>query len=72
MTSTALLDEIRQLSPTDRMQLLEEIWMSIADEGKLPITEAQKRELDRRLANMEGNPEKGLTWREVVSDVEGD
>ena len=71
MASTALLDEIRQLSLPERLQLLDEIWLSIADDERLPIPDEQKRLLDQRLPSMGERPEKGLTWREVVEDIEG-
>jgi putative addiction module component (TIGR02574 family) len=44
------LEEILQLSVAERIQLAEDIWDSIAaDPGSLPLSAAQKQELDRRL-----------------------
>ncbi len=48
---------IDRLPIPQRLQLLEEIWDSIAVEGQLPeLPDEHKRELDRRLANLETNP----------------
>lgn len=43
------LKEILQLSVAERVQLAEDIWDSIvAFPESLPVTDAQRRELDRR------------------------
>jgi putative addiction module component (TIGR02574 family) len=48
------------LSVPERILLLEEIWDSIsATSENVPLTEAQKVELDRRLAACEAGPEAG-------------
>jgi len=43
------IDEILQLPPADRLEIAEQIWNSILPED-LKITEAQKDELDSRIA----------------------
>lgn len=49
------LEELRQLSIAERIQLVEDLWDSIAaDAPDAPLTEAQKVELDRRLATPDG------------------
>jgi putative addiction module component (TIGR02574 family) len=43
------MSEIQQLSVKDRIELVEAIWDSIAIEAdKIPLTEQQRLELDRR------------------------
>jgi putative addiction module component (TIGR02574 family) len=57
---------IDQLSVGERLALLGELWDSIAAEpDQVPITEAQKQDLQRRLAAIEANPTAGSTWEEV-------
>jgi putative addiction module component (TIGR02574 family) len=57
---------IDQLSAAQRILLVEEIWDSIAaEEAAIPLTEAQKQDLQRRLAACEANPKAGSTWEEV-------
>jgi len=52
MTPKALRDEILRLPPEERLQLLEDIWNSLAaDAGQIPVPDWHKRELDRRSAN---------------------
>ena len=45
-----LTNQARNLSIPERIQLVEEIWDTIAEENEaFELTDAQKRELDRRL-----------------------
>ena len=63
--------EIFRLSVSERIQLVEEIWDSIAAHPEsLPVTEAQKAELDRRLADYRANPNQGRTWEEVRDSLD--
>ncbi len=63
--------DLRGLSVSERMQLVEDLWDSIAAEtGELPLTEAQTLELERRLAEMERDPESGETWEVVRARIE--
>lgn len=58
--------EIRKLSLADRIQLLEDMRDSIADEPEAwELTQDQKDELDHRLATHKDNPKAGLSWDEV-------
>ena len=51
MTPKALRDEILRLTPEERLQLVEDIWDSLAaDVGQIPVPEWHRRELDRRAA----------------------
>ena len=64
--SSVDIQEILKLSVAERIELVEAIWDSIADAPEnLPVTAAQKRELDRRLAEYQKNPKAGRTWEEV-------
>ena len=63
-------EEIAELSVAERVQLAEDIWDSIAaDPASLPITEAQKLELDRRLSTFEAEPSRTQPWSEVRSKL---
>ncbi|MDX2242116.1 MAG: addiction module protein [Leptolyngbyaceae cyanobacterium bins.302] len=58
--------EISQLSIAERIQLAEDLWDSILEQqDELPLTDAQKQELDRRLENYQQDPTAGSTWDEV-------
>ena len=65
MTSERITD-IKSLPIPERIQLVEDIWDSIAVEsGELPLTDAQKKELDRRLSKYHLDPQAGSAWAEV-------
>jgi putative addiction module component (TIGR02574 family) len=61
-----LVAEILALPVDERVRLVEAIWDSIsAVPEALPLTDWQKEELDRRLAEFEANPDAGSTLEEV-------
>lgn len=64
--ATNPLPEILKLSVSERIQLVEDIWDSIAAEpDAVPLTDEQRAELDRRLTDSETNPGVGTPWNEV-------
>lgn len=64
---TDLLDEIKKLSVSERILLVEEIWDGIvdADGDELSLSETQRTELDRRIDAYRDQPEPGRTWHEI-------
>ena len=63
--STQLTD-ILQMSVAERIQLAEDIWDSIAAVPEaLPLTDAERQELDRRLELYAQNPDEGIPWDEL-------
>jgi putative addiction module component (TIGR02574 family) len=71
MNAQAILSEVNALSVSERILLVEDLWDGIAKHPEqLPITDAQKAELDRRIANMEASPDAGSSWAEVRARIE--
>ena len=63
---------IDQLSVAQRVLLVEEIWDSIAEEEEeIPLTEAQRLDLQRRVAAYEANPKAGSGWDDVKARLRG-
>ena len=58
---------IERLSVAERLVLVEELWDSIA--AATPLTDAQRIELDRRLADHEANPDDVVSWEEIKSSI---
>lgn len=59
-----------QLSVPERIQLVEDIWDSVAEIPEaLSLTEAQQAELDRRLDAYRRNPEEGFPWEYVKENI---
>jgi putative addiction module component (TIGR02574 family) len=67
MSSHPLLKvDISLLSVAERIQLAEDLWDSILEQQEeIPLTEAQKQELDRRVKNYKKNPTSGSIWEDV-------
>ncbi len=60
------LSEILQLTIAERIQLAEDIWDSVAAFPEaIPLTDAQKEKLDRRLQAYAQNPSEGISWDEL-------
>jgi putative addiction module component (TIGR02574 family) len=61
---------IDQLSPKERLQLVGEILDSLANDREAPpLIEAQRQELDRRLAALDADPAGVIPWEEVEARV---
>lgn len=70
MHLSTTLSGITGMSIDDRIRLVEGIWDSIAaEQDQLPLTEAQKRELERRLADHAANPDEVVPWEEVKAQA---
>ena len=63
-------DDILKLTVPERLALIGTIWDSIGDDAELPLTEAQRRELDRRLDRYGVSPPRLSTWEEVRARIE--
>ena len=63
---------IDDLSPDERLRLLEQLWDSLSRKAEsIPLTEAQREELDRRLNDLENDPSGGIPWDEVLERIRG-
>ncbi|NQV17961.1 MAG: addiction module protein [Armatimonadetes bacterium] len=69
-TTNYTLANIMKLSVNERILIVEDLWDTIADESKsVSLSEAQKRELDKRLESYRKNPETGSSWKEVKTRI---
>jgi putative addiction module component (TIGR02574 family) len=72
MSQSSLPPEIRQLPLAERVQLVEQIWNSIAeDEKQFQLTAAQQVELDKRLLAQQDDPNRSAPWEEVKKRLRG-
>ena len=70
MASTLQTLGIDRMSIEDRITLATAIWDSIAAEPHPPLlTELQRQELDRRLADHTANPDDVVPWEQVKSEA---
>jgi len=69
---TVALHNIETLPVAERVQIVEDLWDSIArSNADVPIPQWQKDELDRRKQNFLRDPNAGQTWNEVKRDILG-
>jgi putative addiction module component (TIGR02574 family) len=62
--------DIAALTTEDRLSLLEQLWDSLACRPEaVPLTHAQRAELDRRLDELELEGPVGIPWDEVLSRI---
>ncbi len=62
--------DIAALTPDERLTLLEQLWDSLASRPEaVPLTHAQRAELDRRLDELEHDGPVGIPWDEVLSRI---
>jgi putative addiction module component (TIGR02574 family) len=59
--------DISTLTVEQRLELLDEIWVSLYETPQaIPLTEAQREELDRRMDEVDQDGPDGIPWDEVL------
>jgi putative addiction module component (TIGR02574 family) len=61
----SLLKDALELTPAERVELVGEIWDSIAPQHMPPLTDEQKQEIERRYEAMVRDPSRGSKWDDV-------
>jgi len=62
--------DISRLSPEERLELLEQLWDSLSSTPEaVPLTDAQRQELDRRLDEIDRDGPTGIPWDEVMRRI---
>ncbi len=63
MATNFSMEEILGLPAEERLRIVETIWDSIAAEPEsIPVSEAQKREIESRLDEYRRNPSIAIPW----------
>lgn len=69
-TMTRLLQDVLNLSVSERILMVEAIWDSIAaKENELELTPSHEQLLDERLEQHKHNPDEGSEWTEVKQRI---
>ena len=63
-----LRNQIENLSAAEKVELLDAVSESL-EAGAIPLTEAQRAELDYRIARHQQNPSDVLPWEQVKADL---
>jgi putative addiction module component (TIGR02574 family) len=65
--------DLLKLDVATRLELIEELWDSIASDdaaaAQLPLTEGERALLDDRLREYRADPESGQSWAEVRAEI---
>jgi len=68
--SRVSLDHILELSAAERVEIAKEIWESVFEDPEaVPLTKAQKQELERRWRAFEQTPDEGEPWEDVKKSL---
>lgn len=60
------LNELLKLSVPERIQLAEDLWDSVAAESEaFRLTDAQRVEIERRLAEHDRDPDSAIPWEDA-------
>lgn len=70
MIDETLLTKVTKLSPADRLELIGTICDTLSPDD-LPVTNAERKLLDARLADLEAHPDDQSLWPEVKAGLEG-
>ena len=70
MSIEPIVSRFRELSSDEKIRLVQEFWDEIAEEvARMPLTEAQRRLLDERLADEEHNPDDVELWAKAKDHI---
>ena len=70
MSIESIVSGFRELSPDEKIRLVQEFWDEIAEEvARSPLTDSQRRLLDERLADEERDPGDSEPWARAKDDI---
>ena len=70
MDYSSTLAAVRSLSADEQMRIVETIWDDLVAQSAAPdLTDAQKREIDRRVASYQADPSQVIPWEQVKAEA---
>jgi putative addiction module component (TIGR02574 family) len=70
MDAASMLQALDRWPAEERIRFLEMAWDRVRDCGTGPeLTEAQRADLNRRLAELDANPGNVLTWEDIEASA---
>jgi putative addiction module component (TIGR02574 family) len=69
MGRAELWSELMKLTPAERVDLVQDLWDSIAQEDMPPLAEEEMDELERRLEEHRRDPSTAITWDELKAQL---
>lgn len=72
MVLDPLFSSVFNLSPAEKLQLVEDLWDDLAASPEsIPLHDWQKEELARRRAALEQNPQSAVSWDDAKRVIRG-
>lgn len=65
----AVLNDLLELPKRERLEIAERLWLSVADEAKMPVPAAHKRVLKKRLAAYKSGASQAISHTELMRRV---
>ena len=70
MSTEPIRSRFRELDSEEQIRLVQDLWDEIAEEvARRPLTDAQRKLLDERLADEEQNPDDFEPWVKAKDDI---
>jgi putative addiction module component (TIGR02574 family) len=67
--SSSTIEDLLQLPKKKRLEIAEKLWLSVADEEKMPVPEAHQKILRRRLGDYRAGRERVLSHDALMRQV---
>ena len=65
------ISQLRTLPVSERIQIVEDLWDTIAAESEsMKLTDAQRDELQRRLDRLDRSPDEGTEWSTLKARIQ--
>lgn len=67
------LFDFSRLTAAERIELAQDLWDSLSPEelgAELPLDDELRAELDRRIEDLERNPDAGIPWEQVRAELD--
>jgi putative addiction module component (TIGR02574 family) len=69
MGRAELWSGLMKLTPAERIDLVQDLWDSIAQNDMPPLSDEEKEELGRRLEEHRRDPSTAITWEDLKARV---
>jgi putative addiction module component (TIGR02574 family) len=66
---SSVFDNARQLSPEDRLKLIDALWDTVPDDLNLPLHPDWASELERRVAAIEAGTSSAIPWTKIREEA---
>jgi putative addiction module component (TIGR02574 family) len=67
-----VIADVQNLSVEDKLALMAELWESLSERPEdVPVSDAQREELRRRIEEYDANPREGASWEQVKARMKG-